>query len=169
MGIYIFSHPKFLCPRRKKWVKVKKIQTRMHCSRMRTASSLIVSPYLVVSHACPPPATTHAPPPRATTHAPPVNRITHTCKNITFPQLRQRAVKSECPHHLMVSPPLKSTIHRFPTTSQNFGQKAKSNYWCDCTGAKKCACRQLNSQNQNAKNQGFLLEYPLNGKVWSEW
>ena len=44
---------------------------------MRTARSLTVSPYVVVSHACPPGATMHAPqsnhacPPRATTHAPP--------------------------------------------------------------------------------------------------
>ena len=150
----------------------------MHSSRMRTARSLIVSPYLVVSHARPPGATTHAPPaatthapreqpcmpprsnhawppqgatthapleqpcmppppvsnhacpreqpcmplgatmhtpsgatmhappgatthasatpppPPATTHAPAVDRITDTCKNITFPQLRLRAVKS---------------------------------------------------------------------------
>ena len=42
---------------------VKKYRTRMHSSRMRTARSLIVSPYLVVSQACHPlGATTHAPP-----------------------------------------------------------------------------------------------------------
>ena len=73
---------------------------------MRTARSLTASPYLVVSHACPPPpgATMHLPeqprtpeqsrtlppeqpctPPRATTH-PPVNRMTNWCKNITLPQ-----------------------------------------------------------------------------------
>ena len=57
------------------WAKFCK--TRMHSSRMRTARSLIVSPYLVVSHT-PPRATTHAPPesnhacpPGATMHAPP--------------------------------------------------------------------------------------------------
>ena len=53
------------------------------------------------NHARPPPEKiTHAPPeklctpPEKTTHAPspPVNRITHSCKNITFPQLRLRAV-----------------------------------------------------------------------------
>ena len=50
--------------------------TRMHSSRMRTARSLIVSPYLVISHACPPsnhacpPRSNHACPPGATTHAP---------------------------------------------------------------------------------------------------
>ena len=55
----------------------------MHSSRMCTACSLIVSPYLVISHACPPeqphmpPRSNHAHPlgatmhaPRATTHAP---------------------------------------------------------------------------------------------------
>ena len=36
---------------------------------MRTAHSLIVSPYLIISHACPP-RSNHACPPRATTHAP---------------------------------------------------------------------------------------------------
>ena len=30
--------------------------TRMHSSRMRTARSLIISPYLIVSHTCPPPS-----------------------------------------------------------------------------------------------------------------
>ena len=52
--------------------------TRMHSSRMRTARSLIVSPYLVISHACPPPEQPCMPPqsndacpPRATMHAPP--------------------------------------------------------------------------------------------------
>ena len=61
-------------------------KTRMHSSRMRTARSLTVSPYLVVSHACPPeqprtllehPRTPPQPeqpctPPGATTHAPPL-------------------------------------------------------------------------------------------------
>ena len=80
--------------------------TRMHSSRMRTARSLTVSPYLVVSHApppeqpcmppreqpCTPPQSNHAcpleqprmpprsnhacPPPRATMHGP---RSNHTC------------------------------------------------------------------------------------------
>ena len=57
----------------------------MHSSRMRTARSLIVSPYLIVSHACTPPprATTHAPreqpcmPPRSN-HACPLGPTTHT-------------------------------------------------------------------------------------------
>ena len=74
------------------------VQTRMHSSRMRTARSLIISPYLIVSHTCPPGATTHAPqsnhacppgsnhappwsnpacPPGATTHAPPQSN--HAC------------------------------------------------------------------------------------------
>ena len=54
------------------------------------------------NHACPPgshapPWQPHMPPaathPWAATHAPPpVDRITDTCKNITFPQLRLRAV-----------------------------------------------------------------------------
>ena len=43
----------------------------MHSSRMRTARSLIVSPYLVVSHTCPPGSNHMHAPPGATTHAPP--------------------------------------------------------------------------------------------------
>ena len=46
---------------------------------------------------CMPPAT-HGPPlwmPPATQPPPPVNRITDRCKNITFPQLRLRAVKTQ--------------------------------------------------------------------------
>ena len=40
-------------------------KTRMHSSRMRTARSLTVSPYLVVSYT---PRSNHVRPPRATTH-----------------------------------------------------------------------------------------------------
>ena len=66
--------------------------TRMHSSRMCTARSSIVSPYLIVFHACTPPpgATTHAPPEQpcipqgATMHAPPEQphmppRSNHAC------------------------------------------------------------------------------------------
>ena len=58
------------------WIESQTGITRMHSSRMRTARSLIVSLYLVVSHARPPGATMHTPqeqphtPPRATMHAP---------------------------------------------------------------------------------------------------
>ena len=80
----------------------------MDSSRMRTARSSSCRGGL---HQAPPweqtrPGTKH-PPPGADTHprdqtpldqappgpgTPPVNRITDTCKNITFPQLRLRAV-----------------------------------------------------------------------------
>ena len=50
--------------------KKKQLKTRMHSSRIRTARSLIVSPYLVISHAGSPPGTTMHAPPGATTHAP---------------------------------------------------------------------------------------------------
>ena len=39
-----------------------------------------------------PPQDQTTPPPREQAPLPPVNRITDTCKNITFPQLRLRAV-----------------------------------------------------------------------------
>ena len=41
----------------------------MHSSRMRMARSLIVSPYLIMSHACSP-GSNHTCPPGATMHAP---------------------------------------------------------------------------------------------------
>ena len=51
----------------------------MHSSRMRTARSLTVSPYLVVSHACPPRSTTHPPeqpcmPPQCNHACPPLEQ-----------------------------------------------------------------------------------------------
>ena len=56
-------------------------KTRMHSSRMRTARSLTVSPYLVVSHACPlrsnhtcPPPSNHTWPPSNHTHPPPLEQ-----------------------------------------------------------------------------------------------
>ena len=54
--------------------------TRMYSSRMRIARSSTVGP----------PPRTETP---SQTPLPPVNRITDRCKNITFPQLRLRAVK----------------------------------------------------------------------------
>ena len=85
------------------------------------------------NHACPP--TMHAPHshthtplqpcmPPTTTHAPPVNRITDTCKNITFPQLRLRAVKMATKGSRIVfmflSPPLPSCwIRYWPGYIQN--------------------------------------------------
>ena len=88
--------------------------TRMHSSRMHTTRS---SSCLGGLHQAPPragtpldqaipgiwyppgpdPLQTRNPPgpgtPLSRTRHPPVNRITDTCKNITFPQLRLRAVK----------------------------------------------------------------------------
>ena len=59
--------------------------TRMHSSRMRTARSLIISPYLVISHAClPQGATMHAPwqqprmPPPEQPHMSPPQEQPHT-------------------------------------------------------------------------------------------
>ena len=66
--------------------------TRMHSSRMRTARSLTVSPYLVVFHARPPPPEQPRMPPGATTHAPPEQPRTppgsnHACPRATTPPL----------------------------------------------------------------------------------
>ena len=74
----------------------------MHSSRMRTARSLTVSPYLVVSHAPPPGATTHAPPPEAAMHTPqeqpcmPPRATMHT----PLPRATTHAPQSNhaCPH-----------------------------------------------------------------------
>ena len=63
--------------------------------KLRTPEKITHAPRK--NYACPPEKITHAPPgkPR-TSPPPPVNRITHTCKNITFPQLRLRAVITGC-------------------------------------------------------------------------
>ena len=108
--------------------------TRMHSSRMRTTRSLTVSPYLVVSHTCPPEqprtlpprATTHAPwsnhawlleqpctppeqphmPPRATTHAPRSNHA-HLLEQPYMPPPEQSHTPPEQPH---MAPP-RATTH----------------------------------------------------------
>ena len=58
--------------------------TRMHFSRMRTARSLIVSPHLIVSHACPPPPQEQPCMAPGSNHAPPEQprippRSNHAC------------------------------------------------------------------------------------------
>ena len=75
--------------------------TRMHSSRMRTARSLIVSLYLIISHTCPPFAM-HAPfatpplpcmpplPPPATMHTP-SNHACHPPGNHTCPSATMHA------------------------------------------------------------------------------
>ena len=75
--------------------KVNVFKTRMHSSRMCTAHSLTVSPYLVVSHACPNREQPHMPPeqpcmpqPGATTHAPQSN---HTCPPMEQPCMPPRS------------------------------------------------------------------------------
>ena len=76
----------------------------MHSSRMRTARSLTVSAYLIVSHARPPGAALHAPlqsnhacPPEATTHAPWEHPRTHPGSNHAPPLLTksQTGVKTQ--------------------------------------------------------------------------
>ena len=75
----------------------------MHSSRMRTARSLTVFPYLVVSHACPPlEATTHTPPEQP--HMPP------PCSNHTHPP---RATM-HAPQSNHACPPSRATTHAPP-------------------------------------------------------
>ena len=84
----------------------------MHSSRMRTARSLTVSPYLIISHARPPGATTHTPwsnhacpratmhAPRATTHAPPKSN-----------HARAPPSNHACPPSNHTYPPPRATMH----------------------------------------------------------
>ena len=90
-------------------------ETRMHSSRMRTARSLTVSAYLVVSdarppqsnHACPLGATTHAAPPPRRNHTPPPNN--HACP----PGATMHAPRSNhtCPPWSNHAPPPGATMH----------------------------------------------------------
>ena len=86
-------------------------KTRMHSSRMRTTRSLIISLYLIISHACPPRAT-HMPP-RATMHAPPEQACTpprasmHAPKQPCMPPLEQPCTPLEQP----CMPPPRATTH----------------------------------------------------------
>ena len=63
-------------------------KTRMHSSRMHTAHSFIISPYLVISHACPPPHSNHTPP-----------QSNHTCP---------------CGSNHAHPPPLRAIMHPYP-------------------------------------------------------
>ena len=55
----------------------------MHSSRMCTARSLIISLYLIISHACPP-GSNHVCPPGATMHIPPTGTTMHTPSGATM-------------------------------------------------------------------------------------
>ena len=86
-------------------------QTRMHSSRMRTACSLIVSLYLVVSHTClpqsnhaHPPGSNHTCPPGATMHAPPGSN--HAC--------HPPGSNHTCPPEQPCMPPLGATMYATP-------------------------------------------------------
>ena len=107
----------------------------MHSSRMSTSRSLIISPYLVVSHAHPPPrATTHVPreqpcmplsnqacsppppcmPPPEQPHFPPSN---HTCPPLEQPCMPPRATmqapqSNHTPQATMHAPPMNRMTNR---------------------------------------------------------
>ena len=108
------------------------IKMKMHSSRMRTARSLTVSPYLIVSHTCPPrinhahppeeprmppppratmhalPGSNHACPPGATTHAPPQSNHTPPEQPRTPPWSNHA-----CPPRATTHPP-RATMHTPP-------------------------------------------------------
>ena len=78
---------------------------------MRTARSLIVSPYLVVSHAHPPPgATMHAPP--ATMHAPPGATMHTAGSNHTCPPRATTHTSPSKSNH--ACPPPRATMQAPP-------------------------------------------------------
>ena len=92
----ISFHIGFICDKNTQ-VFEKKKQTRMHSSRIRTARSSSRPGGVSTRH---PPRTRPREPgtppdqtPLGPGTPPPVNRIRDTCKDITFPQLRLRAVK----------------------------------------------------------------------------
>ena len=81
-----------------------KYKTRMHSSRMRTARSLIVSPYLVVFHACPPSSPCTPPSPCMPPFSTYPTSLRHTCPPATTHTPSNRA----CP--LATTYPL-ATMH----------------------------------------------------------
>ena len=89
----------------------------MHSSRMRTARSLIISLYLVVSHAHPSKATTH-PPPGATTH--PLGATMHTLPPgaTTYTPRSNHAcppgATMHAPRGATLPPPPRATMHTPP-------------------------------------------------------
>ena len=89
----------------------------MHSSRMRTARSLTVSPYLVVSHACPPGATTHAPPEQP--HMPPQGATMHTPPGAT----------THAPPEQLCMPP-GATMHAPPGATMHAPHPPGSNHTC---------------------------------------
>ena len=100
----------------------------MHSSRMCTARSLILSPYLVESHAHPPGATMHAPPratmhtPRATTHAPQEQPRMPPQSNHARPQSNHA-----CPPRAAMHAPQSTTMHAPPPQS-NHACPSQSNH-----------------------------------------
>ena len=112
-------------------------QTRMHSSRMRTARSLIVSAYLIISHAHPPGATMHAPPPekprtpQVTTHTPPeqpctpleqphmVPRSNHACPAPPGETTHPRATTHASPPGATMHAPLPGSNHAHAPCERN--------------------------------------------------
>ena len=77
---------------------------RMHSSRMHTARSLIVSPYVVISHACSP-FTMHAP----LSHACPSSPHTHPCHTCSPFTMHANPLCHACPLLCHTCPP--ATMH----------------------------------------------------------
>ena len=117
---------------------------------MRTVRSLIASPYLVISHACPPRATMHTPrsnhawPPRATTHAPP--RSNHAC-----PPRSNHA----CPPGSNHTPPLEQPH----TPPQQPCTPLQSNH----------ACPPSNHAHPPGATMHTPWEQPCMPPLWTEW
>ena len=104
--------------------------TRMHSGRMRTAHSLTVSPYLVVSNTCPP-GSNHACPPRATMHAPLEQprmppQSNHACPLPGATTHPPRATMHASPEQPC---PLAATMHA-PSPGNNHPRPPMSNHAC---------------------------------------
>ena len=100
--------------------------TRMHSSRMRTARSLTVPPYLVVSHARPPRSNHASPPeqpcmpPRATMHPPGSNHACPPGVN-THPPWEQPHMPPQATTHAPLGNhtcPPRATMHAPPVDRQ---------------------------------------------------
>ena len=84
--------------------------TRMHSSRMRTARPLIVSPYLVVSHACPPPREQPCMPPPGSNYACPPPQEQPCTPPPEQPHVPLPRSNHACPPEQPCTPP-QATMH----------------------------------------------------------
>ena len=147
---------------------------------MCTVRWLIVSPYLIVSQACPPRATTHATleqpcmPPRAATHAPeqprmpPWSNHAHPPEQPCTPTQEQPHMSPEQP----CMPPSRATMHAPPEQPHMPAPSPRSNHapsppWTEWqTGVKILPCPKLRLREVTRKHSSRIRTAHLRCSGW---